>query len=70
MSKKKISFRTFKEHCANLDIDYDFHKHQCVHDAYGGFEWGHEHREFKTKDPQTGKKYYYAPCKEKYCPWF
>lgn len=56
-----ISFMWFKENCNHLDEDYDFDKSVCGHG------W-HEHTELLTIDPESGKKYYYHPCKEKYCP--
>ena len=60
---KLISFTTFKQYCSELDYDYDFSKSVCR-------DGGNENTETFAVDPQTKKKYFYHPCKEKYCPVF
>lgn len=55
-----ISFMWFKQNCTHLEQDYDFDKESCRHK--------HDTQELFAVDPETKKKYYHHPCKEKYCP--
>ena len=58
---RAISFEHFKNNCEHYEEDFDFDKLMCEHS-------GHDHKQVFTKDPNTGKVYYYNRCCEKHCP--